>query len=77
MSGAHFVFLGVEAVLLYISGFGAVMSLLLSSLFGLSIEINQLGIMGRSADPIDWALDTLGALAFLYILKKLQSNQSR
>jgi VanZ family protein len=51
-------------------------SIALSSIFGALIEFNQASIPGRTADPLDWILDTLGALAFLLVLKKLQSSHT-
>ena len=68
-NGGHFFFFGVLAVLLYLSlpKKPFIMSYLpvaLASLYGLIIELIQLRIPGRSADPIDWILDTLGAFIF-------------
>jgi VanZ family protein len=37
-------------------------ALALASLYGGSDEIHQLFVSGRSADPLDWATDTVGAL---------------
>lgn len=81
MMGAHFAFFGLQAMFLFYalptsiynlsSSFCA---LILSSTYGLIIEFAQRTIPGRSADPLDWMLDTLGAIAFLFILKKLQSR---
>ena len=75
MAFAHFTFLGMQASWLYLAGASGVSSLVVASLFGAAVELNQLFVPGRSADPADWALDTLGALTFLFILKKLQSKQ--
>lgn len=75
MSGSHFFFFGVLAVLLYQaflphSVFGIRYSILMTSLYGLLIELVQRGIPGRSADPVDWLLDTTGALVFLFVFRK-------
>ena len=73
----HLFFFGVQAVLLFFalsasfprvnSGLVAV---ILTSAYGLIDELHQLSVVERTADPIDWILDTLGAIIFVYILKK-------
>ncbi len=73
-NGGHFFFFGVLAVLLKLDRLSTFYSVLFTSAYGLIIEYIQLGIPGRSFDLIDWSLDTLGAIAFLLILKKLQSK---
>lgn len=76
MMSAHFIFFGIQAVLLFLSSLRMGNSIALSSIFGALIEFNQASIPGRTADPLDWILDTLGALAFLLVLKKLQSSHT-
>jgi len=73
-NGGHFFFFGVLAVLLKLDKLSNTHSLLLSSLYGLTIEFIQLNIPGRSFDLMDWALDTLGAITFLFLFKKIQSR---
>lgn len=73
-NGGHFFFFGVLAILLKLDKLSFLNSILSTSIYGLVIEYIQLGIPGRSFDLIDWSLDTLGAIAFLLILKKLQSK---
>lgn len=70
MMGGHFFFFGIFAVLLRLNALNNTSSAMLSSLYGLFIEYVQLTVPGRSADPLDWLLDTLGALVFLGILNK-------
>lgn len=71
MMGGHFIFFGIQAVLLRpLTPY----ALPLASLYGLLIEFVQLRVPGRSADPLDWILDTLGALTFLAILKRLKQG---
>jgi len=72
MMGGHFTFFGVQAVLLKLSNQKTLPSIFLASLYGLLIELVQLSVPGRSADPLDWLLDTLGAITFLAILKRLK-----
>lgn len=74
MMVAHFCFFGIQAILLYRAGGSSKMGVTLTSLYGGLIEYRQLSVPGRSADPMDWILDTLGAITFLLVLKKLQSK---
>lgn len=75
MMGGHFSFFGVQAVLLKLSSLNTLPSVIIASLYGLIIELIQLGVPGRSADPLDWILDTLGAITFLAILKRLKQGK--
>ena len=79
MMFAHFIFFGIQAGLLYFSfphrpSTIISQSLIITSLYGALIEFRQLSVPGRTGDPFDWALDTLGAITFLFLLKKLQSK---
>ncbi len=74
MMVAHFCFFGIQAILLYRAGGSSKMGVTLTSLYGGLIEYRQLSVPGRSADPMDWILDTLGSITFLLVLKKLQSK---
>lgn len=79
MMGAHFTFFGVQSILIYLSlpqyfVFNSNVAVVLTSLYGALVEFRQLTVPGRSADPMDWILDTLGAITFLLALKKLQSK---
>jgi VanZ family protein len=40
----------------------AVIALVIASLYGVSDEVHQLFVEGRSSDPIDWLTDTAGAM---------------
>lgn len=73
-NGGHFFFFGILAALLKLDQLSTSYSLLLTSLYGLVIEFVQRSIPGRSFGVSDWALDTLGAITFLFIFKKLQSK---
>lgn len=73
-NGGHFFFFGILAVLFKLDRFTALNSVLLTSIYGLIIEYIQLGIPGRSFDLTDWSLDTLGAIIFVYILKKYSKS---
>lgn len=78
---AHFTFFGTLAFFLNLSifdirysKFSDYVAVAVTSLYGLIIEFVQRNIPGRSADPFDWLLDTLGAVTFLLAMKKLQSK---
>lgn len=73
-NGGHFIFFGIQALLLKFA-ISMPPAFILTSLYGLAIEFVQLHIPGRSFDLKDWALDMLGAITFLFLLKKLQSKQ--
>lgn len=73
-NGGHFIFFGIQAVLLALN-LSAVAALLTSSAYGAGIELIQRNIPGRSMDPIDWLLDTLGAITFLVIMNKMKIKQ--
>lgn len=73
-NGGHFFFFGIQAVLLYLAYPSYLFALTSSSLYGFVIEYFQRSIPGRSGDPLDWLLDTLGAVIFLYLFKKLSSR---
>ena len=72
MMGGHFTFFGVQAALLRLTSLSTVSCFLITSAYGLIIELVQLGVPGRSADPFDWILDTLGAITFLAIIKNIK-----
>jgi VanZ family protein len=82
-NGGHFIFFGVQAALVFISLPGkikqispSVLAVIASSTYGLMIEYVQRTIPGRSADPIDWMLDTVGAITFLAIMKTFLNLKS-
>ncbi|HBD02378.1 MAG: VanZ family protein [Microgenomates group bacterium GW2011_GWC1_46_16] len=70
MSFAHFFFFGLQAAFLSLTHFAPLPAIAITSSYGLFIEVYQRTVPGRSADPLDWFLDTLGALVFLVILNK-------
>lgn len=75
-NGAHFLFFGIQAVLLKLAISNSYvlnpsfLPITLTSLYGVLDELHQINIPGRSADPMDWFLDTLGALVFVLIMRK-------
>jgi len=77
MEGGHFIFFGIQAVLFSLANFATLDSIVLTSLYGAIIEGNQLTIPGRTADPVDWVIDTLGAIIFLAIMHYYLNHKSR
>lgn len=82
-NGGHFIFFGIQAILLFYAFPSKIWNLsslffaaITSSLYGLVIELVQRNIPGRSGDIFDWLLDTLGAIIFLAIIKKLSGKKS-
>lgn len=56
----------------------ALSAIAIASAYGVSDELHQLFVPGRCADPIDWLVDTLGALtAIVLILFILRPRASR
>jgi VanZ family protein len=77
--GSHIFFFGIDGVLVYLAlsaktKYRFLIALVVTSLFGAVTEFHQHYVPGRHMDARDWLLDTLSALAFLFILKKLQSR---
>ncbi len=71
-NGGHFIFFGAQAIWLHLSGLTRINAILLTANYGLFIEIVQSRIPGRSYSLVDWSLDILGALTFLFLLKRLK-----
>lgn len=40
----------------------------LASAYGITDEVHQLFVSGRQADPVDWLVDTLGALVGVVVI---------
>ncbi len=81
ISGAeHFFFFGIQAILLYLALptklllSGEYLAIALTSILGIWVELRQMQMPSRTADPLDVALDIAGALTFLFLFKKLQSK---
>ena len=66
-TGGHFFFFGVLALLIPLT---TRPSLLATILYGLSIELAQRTIPGRSFSLLDLGLDALGAIVFLRVMRK-------
>jgi VanZ family protein len=48
----------------------------LASLYGVSDEIHQAFVPGRSSDVLDWMADTAGALLMLYLFRRLRERRA-
>lgn len=66
---AHGVAFGVLAVLIYLAWRRPWWVVTLASLYGVSDEVHQFFVPGRSADVTDWLADTLGALVAVLVVK--------
>jgi VanZ family protein len=61
----------------------ALIALLIASVYAVSDEFHQYFVPGRDCNPIDWAVDTLGALVgaigtiFYLSFKKVQHSRAR
>lgn len=66
-SGGHFFFFGVLALLTPLS---LATSLTTTTIYGLSIELVQRTIPGRSFSLFDLALDAFGAFVFVYSMRR-------
>lgn len=66
--GAHALTFGFLAVLLYFASRRFWLAILLTSLYGVSDEIHQYFVPGRSVDVTDWVADTVGAALALGVL---------
>lgn len=80
-NGSHFLFFGIQAILLFsalhtlysirYTPYISAASIILTSLYGVLDELHQIYVPGRTADPMDWALDTLGAIIFLTVMTRI------
>jgi VanZ family protein len=46
------------------------------SLYGVSDEIHQAFVPGRSSDVLDWMADTAGTLVALYLFRRLRARRA-
>ena len=60
---------GVLGALLYLATGRAGLAVLLASLYGVSDEVHQAYVPGRSADLFDWAADTAGAAIAVWVVR--------
>lgn len=59
----------------------ALLALVIASLYGASDEFHQLFVSGRNSDPLDWVVDTIGALvgsaATVWVISAQKVKRSR
>lgn len=60
---------GVLGALLYLATGRVWLAVLLASLYGVSDEVHQAYVPGRSADPLDWVADTVGAGVAVWVVR--------
>ncbi len=77
---AHFIEYAVLGGLLYRAlrqspelprAFTSSVAVAMASVYGLSDEIHQLFVPGRQADPVDWMIDTAGAVFAVLLIGRL------
>ena len=66
----HAVVFGVLGALLHLATAKPWLSILLTSLYGVTDEWHQMSTVGREADPWDWVADTVGAILAVGILTR-------
>ena len=57
------------------TGVGALPLIAVGSLYGVSDEVHQSFVPGRSPDPLDWVADTLGTIAGVLALSRYFSRR--
>jgi len=68
---AHGVAFGLLGAFVYLASRNVWLALLLASAYGVSDEIHQAFVPGRSADVLDWLADTLGAALFIFLVRNV------
>jgi hypothetical protein len=68
---------GVFAALLYGATGRPALSVVLTSLYGISDELHQAFVPGRHANPWDWVADTLGAVVAVSLVVFLTRKRHR
>ena len=74
---AHGVIFGVLGGLVYLASKRPWLALGLASLYGMSDELHQRFVPGRSFDPLDWVADTLGAILAIILVRYLTQRPWR
>jgi VanZ family protein len=77
--GAHALAFGLLAVLFYFASGRFWIAFVLASLYGISDEVHQYFVPGRSVDVTDWLADTVGAglaLAVLWLVLRARAGET-
>lgn len=67
----EYAILGALLVLALTSPKRALMAVALASAYGITDELHQLFVPGRCSDPVDWLVDTLGAMVGVYVATRI------
>ncbi|MBD0319601.1 MAG: VanZ family protein [Gemmatimonadetes bacterium] len=59
------------------TGVGALPLVIAGSLYGVSDEVHQSFVPGRSPDPLDWVADTLGVIAGVLAFFRFHRRRAR
>lgn len=73
---AHAVAFGTLGAFIYLASGRFWLTLFFASLYGISDEVHQYFVPGRNADMLDWLADTLGALAFILLVRNVTRDAS-
>ena len=67
----EYAILGALLVVALTSPKRAVLAVALASAYGVTDELHQLFVPGRMSDPVDWLVDTLGAIVGVYVATRI------
>jgi VanZ family protein len=74
---AHLLLFAVLAALLYLAGLRAPLAVLGAALYGMTDEVHQMFVPGRSPDVRDWLADTLGAVLGVWAAQTWETARRR
>jgi VanZ family protein len=66
---AHFAEFAVLAALVYRASGRALVSVAAASLYAVTDEVHQLFVSGRQGSPVDWLVDTAGAITGVLVYR--------
>lgn len=66
---AHLTLFGVLAALLHLAGLRAPLAVAATALYGVTDEVHQMFVPGRSPDLADWIADVLGAVLAVRLVR--------
>jgi VanZ family protein len=74
---AHLLLFAVLAALLYLAGVRAPLAALVAAAYGLTDEVHQMFVPGRSPDVRDWLADALGAMLGAWAVRRWEVARRR
>lgn len=67
----EYAILGALLVLALTSPKRVLLAVALASAYGITDELHQLFVPGRMSDPVDWLVDTFGAIVGVYVATRI------